>query len=179
MKDKERFLIENENLIWYAVKKHRPWFIEHEDAFQELSMIMLKLLDTFDKEEGEFSTYFMKSAKLWCYNKLKMESRYKENESNLSTLEIDINLLKGETKDPLSVVLNQEIKEELKMLLKKHDNRNVLERYILKGESLKKIAEDLLISKQRVEQIKKNALNKIRKEVEDGKTLSVLDKAGL
>jgi DNA-directed RNA polymerase specialized sigma subunit len=71
--EKERFYLENKNLIHTSLKPYRNKLkkieeqtgFTYEDLFQECSYYFLKLTDRFDPSKAKFSTFVVKSLNLY------------------------------------------------------------------------------------------------------------------
>ena len=74
--ERNELVLQNEKLIWFTIRKYHFDFLgDREDLYQEGCIALMRAIDNYNKEEGELSTYAIKSIKNHLY-------RY-VNENNL------------------------------------------------------------------------------------------------
>jgi RNA polymerase sigma factor (sigma-70 family) len=159
--DKEKMIIQYDNLIKSIARNTRINNHEHDDIVQELYMVALNCADKFNPEKGiEFSTYLTKSCQ-YKIKELRMKNKvYPEpldEEIGDGTTFLDM-LLDMDTQSPEAWTLEQDILEELDKLPHGHITRM----FYLEGKSQIEIAEELGLSQSYVNKVNRKNLEHLR-----------------
>lgn len=83
MNDKQQFIEENMNLVYFLIQKYYPTFIHDEDIIQCGMMGLCEAAERFDKNKAKFSYY----AKNRILGAIKDELRYRNKFSKDISLE--------------------------------------------------------------------------------------------
>ena len=159
----------NLRLVLSLSRKFSNSDLEFEDLVSEGSLILVKAADKFDYSRGfRFSTYATHSIQRHFFRRWKTNQR-RSNLVQVSSPEILAELVPTEEPDTESAVDVAQLKPIMKRMTDQLDEREqhiVLERFGLGptgvAQTLRSLAADLGISKERVRQLQIKALDKLQ-----------------
>lgn len=93
MNNKQEFIENNVNLVYFIVRKYYPTFIHDEDIIQCGMVGLCKAVDAWDMNKSKFSTY----ARKCILNEINMEFRNRKKDKGVVSLDKEIITDSGET----------------------------------------------------------------------------------
>lgn len=83
MNDRQNFIEENLNLVYFLIQKHYPTFIRDNDIIQCGMLGLCKAAERWDSRKSKFSTYATK----WVLNEIRRELKNRGKHSSEISLE--------------------------------------------------------------------------------------------
>lgn len=143
--------------------------VDYEELFSEGNLILLNAIDKFDIDRGyRFSTYATHAVQRHFFRVLHRAQRRKEKEAVAPVEVLSDSLVHTdlETEPEFDPIKSKELLSQVAELLDERELRIIQERYNLGGDgdgkTLKVIACEMGLSKERVRQLQFRALEKLR-----------------
>lgn len=156
-----------EPLIISSIKKYCPLPKEYEDLHSDCVLVILWCLENFDGKRSflkyvkSYLKYYLLDTFKYLKNEPQRDSVNDMGEDLLNYIEDDFNLEESLIKKTDEQILNEAINSLAKR------QREIIILYYYKDMSLKNISQKLKISKWTVVAAKKQALDKLKKKLED------------
>lgn len=156
-----------EPLIISSIKKYCPLPKEYEDLYSDCVLVILWCLENFDGKRSflkyvkSYLKYYLLDTFKYLKNEPQRDSVNDLGEDLLNYIEDDFNLEESLIKKTDKQILNEAINSLAKR------QREIIILYYYKDMSLKNISQKLKISKWTVVAAKKQALDKLKKKLED------------
>ena len=156
-----------EPLIISSIKKYCPLPKEYEDLHSDCVLVILWCLENFDGKRSflkyvkSYLRYYLLDTFKYLKNEPQRDSVNEQGEDLLNYIEDDFNLEESLIKKTDEQILNEAINSLAKR------QREIIILYYYKDMSLKNISQKLKISKWTVVAAKKQALDKLKKKLED------------
>lgn len=156
-----------EPLIISSIKKYCPLPKEYEDLHSDCVLVILWCLENFDGKRSflkyvkSYLKYYLLDTFKYLKNEPQRDSVNDLGEDLLNYIEDDFNLEESLIKKTDQKILNEAINSLAKR------QREIIILYYYKDMSLKTISQKLKISKWTVVAAKKQALDKLKKKLED------------
>lgn len=156
-----------EPLIISSIKKYCPLPKEYEDLHSDCVLVILWCLENFDGKRSflkyvkSYLRYYLLDTFKYLKNEPQRDSVNDLGEDLLNYIEDDFNLEESLIKKTDEQILNEAINSLAKR------QREIIILYYYKDMSLKNISQKLKISKWTVVAAKKQALDKLKKKLED------------
>lgn len=156
-----------EPLIINSIKKYCPLPKEYEDLHSDCVLVILWCLENFDGKRSflkyvkSYLKYYLLDTFKYLKNEPQRDSVNDLGEDLLNYIEDDFNLEESLIKKTDEQILNEAINSLAKR------QREIIILYYYKDMSLKNISQKLKISKWTVVAAKKQALDKLKKKLED------------
>lgn len=156
-----------EPLIISSIKKYCPLPKEYEDLHSDCVLVILWCLENFDGKRSflkyvkSYLKYYLLDTFKYLKNEPQRDSVNDLGEDLLNYIEDDFNLEESLIKKTDKQILNEAINSLAKR------QREIIILYYYKDMSLKNISQKLKISKWTVVAAKKQALDKLKKKLED------------
>ena len=156
-----------EPLIISSIKKYCPLPKEYEDLHSDCVLVILWCLENFDGKRSflkyvkSYLKYYLLDTFKYLKNEPQRDSVNNLGEDLLNYIEDDFNLEESLIKKTDEQILNEAINSLAKR------QREIIILYYYKDMSLKNISQKLKISKWTVVAAKKQALDKLKKKLED------------
>lgn len=156
-----------EPLIISSIKKYCPLPKEYEDLHSDCVLVILWCLENFDGKRSflkyvkSYLKYYLLDTFKYLKNEPQRDSVNDLGEDLLNYIEDDFNLEESLIKKTDEQILNEAINSLAKR------QREIIILYYYKDMSLKNISQKLKISKWTVVAAKKQALDKLKKKLED------------
>lgn len=156
-----------EPLIISSIKKYCPLPKEYEDLHSDCVLVILWCLENFDGKRSflkyvkSYLRYYLLDTFKYLKNEPQRDSVNEQGEDLLNYIEDDFNLEESLIKKTDQKILNEAINSLAKR------QREIIILYYYKDMSLKNISQKLKISKWTVVAAKKQALDKLKKKLED------------
>lgn len=156
-----------EPLIISSIKKYCPLPKEYEDLHSDCVLVILWCLENFDGKRSflkyvkSYLKYYLLDTFKYLKNEPQRDSVNDQGEDLLNYIEDDFNLEESLIKKTDEQILNEAINSLAKR------QREIIILYYYKDMSLKNISQKLKISKWTVVAAKKQALDKLKKKLED------------
>lgn len=156
-----------EPLIISSIKKYCPLPKEYEDLHSDCVLVILWCLENFDGKRSflkyvkSYLKYYLLDTFKYLKNEPQRDSVNDLGEDLLNYIEDDFNLEESLIKKTDQKILNEAINSLAKR------QREIIILYYYKDMSLKNISQKLKISKWTVVAAKKQALDKLKKKLED------------
>lgn len=156
-----------EPLIISSIKKYCPLPKEYEDLHSDCVLVILWCLENFDGKRSflkyvkSYLKYYLLDTFKYLKNEPQRDSVNNLGEDLLNYIEDDFNLEESLIKKTDKQILNEAINSLAKR------QREIIILYYYKDMSLKNISQKLKISKWTVVAAKKQALDKLKKKLED------------
>lgn len=182
--EKEKILIENDQLVKKLANKYMDKNWGFEDTYQELRMLFFKMLDKYDPEKGKITTLFYRYVQSWFsgnmlqyqnakkripYNFMVYTDRLSEQSSiNNSNQDKDdfFNFMRSEELSPDILENNKRIEAFILKEMKTFEKPGILIGMLVHGKKIKDLIEVYNLTDPELRYIYKRNLEELKNRVE-------------